>query len=322
MYESIFGRSTHPGAVGTRWRHVAHRCCKHLSGQPVVDQTLARSASCAWSSASQASDWSATQDCCQCRSSATPAARRRSRRDLTRTHQHLAARPRHLAQSLDYQSCNRTAALVTKKKSLSASERDPWLRAAFCVQIAPVNAHDLVVVDEFGCNLDLTRRYSRAPIGMRASGSLPRNTPANQTVIASLQLSGMGPSMRISGGTDTPVFLAYIEQVLGPTLRPGQIVLLDNLSAHTAPQIAASLAERGCQLWFVPPYSPDFSPIELAFAKIKSILRSIGARTVEALEEAIATALRQISASEAAAFFRHCGYWVPSPMAQLFCTSL
>ncbi len=209
-----------------------------------------------------------------------------------------------------------------EKKTLTASERDPWVRAAFQVQIAELNAHDLVVVDEFGCNLDLTRRYSRAPIGERASGSIPRNTPPNQTVIASLQLSGMGPSMRLSGGTDTPAFAAYIEHVLGPTLRCGQTVLVDNLSAHTAPRIGELLAARGCRLWFVPPYSPDFSPIELAFAKIKTILRSIGARTVEALEAAIAAALRQISAADAAAFFRHCGYWVPSPMAQAFCTSL
>jgi transposase len=185
-----------------------------------------------------------------------------------------------------------------------------------------LNPHDLVVVDEFGCNLDLTRRYSWAPIGTRAAGSIPRNTPANQTVIASLQLSGMGPSMRLSGGTDTPAFAAYIEQVLGPTLRCGQTVLVDNLSAHTAPLIGELLAARGCCLWFLPPYSPDFSPIELAFAKIKTILRSIAARTVEALEQAIAAALGQISAADAAAFFRHCGYCVPSPLAQAFCTSL
>jgi transposase len=178
----------------------------------------------------------------------------------------------------------------------------------------------LVVVDEFGCNLDLTRRYSWAPIGARAYTSLPRNTPPNQTVIASLQLSGMGPSMCLSGGTDTFAFAAYIEHVLGPTLRPGQIVLVDNLSAHTAPRIGELVAARGCGLWFLPPYSPDYSPIELAFAKIKAILRSIGARTVERLEQAIAEALSQISPEEAAAFFRHCGYWVPSPMAQAFCS--
>jgi len=232
----------------------------------------------------------------------------------------LGARARHLPQPLDDQSRHRAATLVTKKKTLSASERDPWVRAAFQVQIGSLNAHDLLVVDEFGCNLDLTRRYSRAPLGQRACGSIPRNTPANQTVIAALNLEGMGPSMRLPAGTDTAAFAAYIEHVLGPTLRPGQTVLVDNLSAHTAPRIAALLVARGCRLWFVPPYSPDLSPIELAFAKIKTILRTIGARTVEALSQAIAEALRQISATDAAAFFRQCGYWVPSPMAQAFCT--
>ena len=126
--------------------------------------------------------------------------------------------------------------------------------------------------------------------------------------------------MRISGGTDTDAFAAYIEHMLGPTLRRGQIVLVDNLSAHTAPRIGELLAAHGCRLWFLPPYSPDFLPIELAFAKIKSILQSRGARTIEALEQAIAAALGQISAADAEAFFRHCGYWVPSPMAQAFCT--
>lgn len=185
-----------------------------------------------------------------------------------------------------------------------------------------MNAYDLVIVDEFGCNLDLSRRYARAPIGERAYGSIPRNTPPNQTIIASLHPDGMGPSMQLSGGTDSAAFATYIEQVLGPTLRSGQIVLVDNLSAHTAPQIAELLAARGCGLWFLPSYSPDLSPIEMAIAKIKSVLRSIGARTAEALSQAVAQALSQISKADAVAFFRHCGYWVPSPMAQAFCTSL
>jgi transposase len=188
------------------------------------------------------------------------------------------------------------------------------------VQIADQNAYDLVIVDEFGCNLDLTRRYARAPIGERAYGSIPRNTPANQTIITSLHAGGMGPSMQLSGGTDSAAFASYIEHVLGPTLRPGQKVLLDKESAHTAPQIAELVAARGCQLWFLPSYSPDLSPIELAIAKVKSVLRSIGARTAEALSQAVAAALSQISEADAVAFFRHCGYWVPSPIAQAFCT--
>jgi DDE superfamily endonuclease len=109
-----------------------------------------------------------------------------------------------------------------------------------------------VIVDEFGCNLDLTRRYARAPIGKRAASSIPRNTPPNQTIIASLHPGGMGPSMQLSGGTDSAAFASYIEQILGPTLRPGQIVLVDNLSAHSAPHIAELVAARGCRLWFLP----------------------------------------------------------------------
>jgi transposase len=208
--------------------------------------------------------------------------------------------------------------VVAQKKTLTASERAPLDRAAFQVQIADQDATDLVIVDEFGSNTDLTRRYGRAPLGERAYGSIPRNTPPNLTVIASLTLEGIGPSMLLSGGTDTAAFDAYITQVLAPTLRPGQIVIVDNLSAHKAPRIAEPLAERGCRLWFLPTYSPDLSPIELAFAKIKTLLRTIGARTREALEQAIAEVLNQVSTADAASFFRHCGYWIPSPMAQAF----
>ena len=320
MNESILRRPTPASVNSTRWRDVPRRCCGHLSRQPILNQTLASPAHGSRSSPSQAPDWTPALDWRRRGIRPTPATQHHTRRDLIRTARHLEAPARPLTEPLDPQSLNQAPALVAKKKTLTASERDPWRRALFQVQMADLNPHDLVVVDEFGCNLDLTRRYSWAPIGTRASSSIPRNTPANQTVIASLHLSGMGPSMRISGGTDTAAFAGYIEHILGPTLRAGQTVLLDNLSAHTAPRIAQLLAARGCRLWFLPPYSPDFSPIELAFAKIKSILRSVGARTVEVLEQAIAAALRQISATDAAAFFRHCGYWVPSTMAQAFCT--
>lgn len=322
MHESLLRRPTYPCACRTRWRNVARPSGANLPSQWLINRPLALSAQCSRPSASQALDWPAPPHCEQRRNTPAHSTHRLTRCHLIRAHPHLGPRAGYLALSLDDEPRDCTAALLTKKKTLSASERDPWARAAFQVQIAEQNAYELVIVDEFGCNLDLTRRYARARIGERACGSVPRNTPSNQTIIASFHPDGMGPSMQLSGGTDSAAFASYIEHVLGPTLRPGQIVLLDNLSAHTAPQINELVAARGCRLWFLPAYSPDLSPIELAIAKVKGVLRRIGARTAEALSQAVAQALSQISTADAVAFFRHCGYWVPSPMAQAFCTSL
>src|SRR5262245_4336006 len=307
MHESLLRRPAYPGSGRPRWRDVGRPSRADLPNQYVIHQTLASAANRSWSSAPQAPEWSPPPHWPQRRNSPALSTQRRRRCHLTRTRQHLDARTGHLTLSLDHEPRDCSIAHLAKKKSLSASERDPWARAAFQVQIADQNAYDLVIVDEFGCNLDLTRRYARAPIGERACGSIPRNTPPNQTIIASLHPGGIGPSMQLSGGTDSAAFASYIEHILGPTLRPGQIVLLDNLSAHTAPHIADLLAARGCRLWFLPSYSPDLSPIELAIAKVKNVLRSIGARTMEALSQAVATALSQISEADAVGFFRHCG---------------
>jgi transposase len=190
----------------------------------------------------------------------------------------------------------------------------------FLVEQADVDPADVVVVDEFGSNLDMSPRYARAARGERAVASLPRNTPPNTSTISSLTLDGMGPSLMTVGGVTTPIFEAYIEHILGPSLRPGQLVLLDNLSAHKSPRIAELLAERGCEVWYLPSYSPDFSPIELAFAKVKSELRRVGARTREALEAAVAQALEHISPEDARAFFIHCGFRFRPDLAQWFCS--
>ena len=179
-----------------------------------------------------------------------------------------------------------------------------------------------MIVDECATNLNLTRRYARAPRGTAALGVVPRNTPPNTTVIASLSLSGMGPAFMISGATDAHVFEGYLEHILAPTLRPGQIVVLDNLSAHKGHRVRELIEARGCQLWYLPPYSPDLSPIEQAFAKLKAWLRKVAARTPEALEQAVADGLDTISPDDAAGFFRHCGYRVLSNIAQLLCSTL
>lgn len=190
------------------------------------------------------------------------------------------------------------------------------------MEITTVAAEDLVVVDESSTNIHLTPRMARAPRGQRAYGSVPRNTPPNTTLIAALTTEGIGPALVLEGGVDTPAFLVYVEQILAPTLRPGQIGVLDNLSVHKTPQVRAAITARGCQLWFLPTYSPDLSPIELAFAKVKEALRRAKARTRAALEDAIASALDTITAIDARAFFKHCGYRVAPDWVQLFRTLL
>ena len=226
----------------------------------------------------------------------------------------------HFTEYLDSGASNPPYRLVAKKKSLIASERDPWQRAAFALEQVALDATKIVVIDEVGSYLDLTPTHAWAPLGERAVASAPRNTPCNTTTIASLSYQGMGPALIVKGGVDQLTFETYLEQVLAPTLYPGQVVLVDNLSAHTSTRAQAIVAGCGCRLRYLPPYSPDYSPIELAFAQIKADLRRAAARTAFKLEEAIATALQQISAADARAFFQHCGYRFPPNLDQWFCT--
>ena len=221
---------------------------------------------------------------------------------------------------MDHGAGDPAPGLVTKKKTVIATERDEWARALFALQQADLDASQIVVIDEVGSNLDMTPTHAWAPVGERALAAAPRNTPINTTTIASLTAEGMGPALIVTGGVDRLTFSTYLEQVLAPTLRPGQLVLVDNLSAHTSERAQEIVAACGGRLVYLPPYSPDYSPIELAFAQIKADLRRAAARTREALEEAIATALRQISAADARAFFEHCGYRFPSNLDQWFCT--
>jgi len=130
----------------------------------------------------------------------------------------------------------------------------------------------------------------------------------NVTLLSSMTLSGMGPSLAVEGATTRAVFEAYVEKALVPTLRPGQVVVMDNLTAHKGERVRKLIAERGCELLYLPPYSPDFNPIEQAFSKLKGLLRRAEARTREALVGAMGRALEAVTAMDASGFFRHCGY--------------
>ena len=146
-------------------------------------------------------------------------------------------------------------------------------------------------MDESSTNIALTPRYARAPRGERAHGRAPRNWGKNVTLISSISLEGMGPSMSIQGSSDTDSFGIYMREILAPHLKAGQIVLMDNLSVHTSAWVRELIEGKGCLLWLLPSYSPDFNPIEEAFSKVKTILRKAKARTLKALFEATAEAL-------------------------------
>jgi transposase len=191
---------------------------------------------------------------------------------------------------------------------VAACERDEVGRAAWWDETLRLPVDELVFVDETGTNTAMSQRYARAPRGERAHGRAPRNHGPNTTLLACLTRAGMGPAMLVEGATTTEVFRAYIEHCLVPWLRPGQIVILDNLAAHTGERVRHLIEAAGCRLRFLPAYSPDFSPIEWAFSKLKTGLRATLARTRDALERAIASGLDQISADDAEGWFYGCGY--------------
>ena len=168
----------------------------------------------------------------------------------------------------------------------------------------------LVFVDECGTNIGLAPRRARAPKGERARGSAPRNRGKNTTLLASMGPEGMGPCLAVEGGTTGALFEAYVERVLAPSLLPGRVVVMDDLSAHKGERVRELIEGAGCEALFLPSYSPDFSPIEEAFSKLKALLRREKARTKEALVGAIGRALDAITPEDARGWFGHCGYAV------------
>ena len=192
-----------------------------------------------------------------------------------------------------------------------ATERDERARGSFRERLRGVDPERLRFVDESSTNVALTPRYGRAPRGERVRGKAPRNWGKNVTLISSISLEGMGPSMSIEGPSDTDSFGIYMREILAPTLKAGQIVLMDNLSVHKSKWVRELIEQRGCQLWLLAAYSPDFNPIEEAFSKVKILLRRAQARALEALFEATEDALGAVSAEDASGYFGHCGYTMP-----------
>jgi transposase len=173
---------------------------------------------------------------------------------------------------------------------------------------AAVEPQKLLFVDECGLHTSLAPIYGYAPKGERLHLSVPRNRGKNTTLLSSMTIGGMGPSLAVEGATTARVFEAYVEKALAPSLRTGQVVVMDNLGAHRPKRIRELIEQRGCELLYLPAYSPDYNPIEEAFAKIKNLLRRAAARSKEVLIEAMGAALSAITAADARGFFEHAGY--------------
>jgi transposase len=186
------------------------------------------------------------------------------------------------------------------------------VRAAWRAEVSGrLEASRFVFVDEMGTNISLSPLYGWSRVGERLRARAPRNWGKNVTLLSSMTLGGMGPSVAVEGATTRAVFEAYVEQALAPSLSPGQVVVMDNLSAHKGERVRELVEGRGCELRYLPPYSPDLNPIEEAFAKVKALLRRAAARSREALVETIGAALDAITAQGAHGFFGHCGYRTP-----------
>jgi transposase len=195
-----------------------------------------------------------------------------------------------------------------------ALERDDEARALWRAQASTWNPEDLVFLDESGCNTTFHMRYGRALRGQRLEMAVPRNWKTNTTILGALTLDDW-QAMTLEGATDRHGFEAFIEHVIVPWLRPGQIVIMDNLSVHKSERARKLVEAKGCQWIFLPTYSPDFNPIEKMWSKLKACLRRAAARTQQALEEAIATALSKVSNSDAIGWFTAAGF---KPKAQTY----
>ena len=172
-------------------------------------------------------------------------------------------------------------------------------------------------LDESGAQTSMTRTRGRAPRGQRVVAKVPGGHWTIVTMISAVRSSGPFAAATIVGATDSDVFRAYVNEVLAPHLRPGDVVVMDNLSPHKAAGVREAIEGAGATLRYLPPYSPDFNPIENMWSKVKGVLRSLAARTVDALHDAIGAALSTVTPADCVGFFHHCGYPATSNGAQL-----
>ena len=196
---------------------------------------------------------------------------------------------------------------------MAASEGNNYKRGWFWRRAAEFNHRRLVFLDESAVNTAMTPRYGRAPRGARVIESVPRNYGEQTSLVGALSFGrGLIAVMMLTGAVDTLAFDAYLAQALGPRLRKGDVVVLDNLNVRKASQIKQVAEARGAQVLWLAPYSPDFSPIEQCWSKIKTALRAAKARTREEREKVLARAINQITKSDIRGWFKHCGYKVVS----------
>ena len=229
----------------------------------------------------------------------SPAARRDS--------QGIAPAARHLVQPHGHLARPGEAPAPRKKKVLRADEQDrPEVqekRQAFCEELAGVDPHRLVFVDESGANTAMTRTYGRAPVGQRVYASAPGHWDTI-TLTCGLRLSGVTAAMVFEGATNTGTFENYVEQVLVPELRPGDVVIWDNPKPHLSEDAVEAVEAVGARVVPLPPYSPDLTPIEEMFSKVKDALRSVGPRTKAAIVAALVQALHDVTPEDIAGWFR------------------
>jgi transposase len=196
---------------------------------------------------------------------------------------------------------------------VAASERNNYKRGWFWRRARDMNHRRFIFLDETAVNIAMTPTYGRAPVGERVVDSAPRNYGEQTSPVGALSLGcGLLAMMTLTGAVDTLAFDAYLSRVLGPRLRRGDVVVLDNLNVHKASQVVRVAEERGAQVLWLPPYSPDFSPIEQCWSKIKTLLRAAKARTREELEKALTQAVALVTKADIRGWFKHCGYKVAS----------
>jgi transposase len=184
-------------------------------------------------------------------------------------------------------------------------------RAAWREEFAAIDPSRLVFVDESGATTAMDRIHGRAPSGVRVDGAVPHGHWKVVTLTAAVRLDGVGACLAFDGATNTACFETYVERCLAPTLRPGDIVVMDNLSCHKTAEVARLVEAAGAEVRFLPAYSPDLNPIERLFSQLKAYLRSAAARTVDGLIAAMGDALRAIRPGDILGWFRHSGYKAP-----------